>query len=169
MTLAYVTDQHGVDQGPHWLLAQSRNRFIHPGNDNHGFARWVIDNAQELTRLGPGYHYGEWWGQGIQRGYGLTEKRFSLFNVSRWDNFSRPGCCHVVPLLGYCLPSEVDRFVDLLRDTGSFAAPGFKNPEGVVLWHSASRTYCGKILLDNDGEHKGERHESRIPLEEEIH
>src|SRR5687767_11177216 len=65
------------------VTAQSRSTIITPQNDNFGFAKWVQDNAEELKQLGPGYHYGEWWGCGIQRKYGLDEKRFSLFNVSR--------------------------------------------------------------------------------------
>lgn len=70
------------------MRAGSRSRWITPEADNFGFAKWVADNAEELRRLGPGYHYGEWWGAGIQRRYGLTEKRFSLFNVSRWADAS---------------------------------------------------------------------------------
>src|SRR5262249_48952948 len=66
------------------VYAQSRNRIITPEQDNHGFARWVHDNAFALFEvLGLGLHFGEWWGSGIQRGYGLPkgEKRFSLFNT----------------------------------------------------------------------------------------
>ena len=37
-----------------------------------------------MTFLVPGRHFGEWWGSGIQRGYGLDEKTFSLFNAYRW-------------------------------------------------------------------------------------
>jgi hypothetical protein len=78
----------------------SRTRWITPQDDNFGFARWAEGNKSELMKLGPGRHYGEWWGHGIQRGYGLTEKRFSLFNTSRWtDDDVRPACCHVVPEL----------------------------------------------------------------------
>ena len=66
------------------IWAQSRTRLITPKNDNYGFAKWVEANWEDLLSLGEGYHYGEWWGQGIQRGYGLTEKRFSLFNTRRW-------------------------------------------------------------------------------------
>lgn len=67
------------------VFAGSRNRWIIPGDDNFGFAAWVSDNIPELLKLGPGRHFGEWWGGGIQRGYALNEKRFSLFNVSRWQ------------------------------------------------------------------------------------
>src|SRR4051812_31897860 len=66
------------------IKAASRTQWITVENDNHGFARWVDENKAELMKLGPGRHYGEWWGAGIQRRYGLKEKRFSLFNVSRW-------------------------------------------------------------------------------------
>ena len=62
----------------------SRSRFITPETDNAGFAKWAYTNKDELLKLGVGFHYGEWWGQGIQRGYNLKEKRFSLFNVQRW-------------------------------------------------------------------------------------
>src|ERR1035437_6724989 len=84
------------------LYAGSRNRWITPDNDNMGFARWVEANKVDLLKLGPGQHFGEWWGSGCQRGYGLTkgEKRFSLFNAIRWaDPATRPACSHVVPIL----------------------------------------------------------------------
>ena len=86
------------------IRAGSRTRWISTEDDNHGFARWVSEHVEELQRLGPGTHYGEWWGRGIQRGYGLDHKRFSLFNVSRWsDEAVRPTCCSVVPVLGRCV------------------------------------------------------------------
>ena len=73
------------------VRAGSRSRWITPEADNFGFARWVAEHAEELRALGIGYHYGEWWGAGIQRRYGLDHKRFSLFNVSLWaDGAVRP-------------------------------------------------------------------------------
>src|SRR4051812_35790932 len=66
----------------------SRSRFITSENDNAGFAKWAYANKDELLKLGVGFHYGEWWGQGIQRGYDVKEKRFSLFNVLRWSDDS---------------------------------------------------------------------------------
>lgn len=69
------------------IYAQSRKRLIRVGDDNAGFAAWVDENKDQLSAtLGPGLHFGEWWGSGIQRGYGLPkgEKRFSLFNTGRW-------------------------------------------------------------------------------------
>jgi hypothetical protein len=151
-----LVDQHGNSLGAYHLLAQSRNRFVVPevvrkGGDNHGFGKWVEDNAGALTRLGPGVHYGEWWGLGIQRGYGQARKRFSLFNVHRWNNESRPECCDVVPILGYGTPSDgvVEKAIAQLEHEGSKAAPGFLSPEGIIIWHSTSRQYF-KVLLKGD-------------------
>lgn len=80
------------------VRAGSRTRWITPDNDNFGFASWVKQHEEELRELGPGQHFGEWWGVGIQRGYGLSERRFSLFNATRWKD-ECPSCCHVVPVL----------------------------------------------------------------------
>jgi RNA ligase-like protein len=72
---------------PSLVLAQSRTRIITPEEDNFGFARWVKENERALAEvLGPGTHFGEWWGAGIQRGYRQTRKWFSLFNYTRWSN-----------------------------------------------------------------------------------
>lgn len=161
LAVRQLKDQHGAEIGLYALLAQSRQQFIVPArilakSDNHGFAGWVDQNVDELAKLGPGIHYGEWWGFGIQRGYGAPEKRFSLFNVSRWGahNPNTPACCHVVPVLGQCLPEEVGGYFEDLRWNGSKAIPGYMRPEGVVVWHTQSRHYY-KILLENDEGHKG--------------
>lgn len=124
------------------IAAQSRTRFVTPGKDtdNHGFAAWVKANAEQLAGLGEGRHYGEWWGRGIQRGYGIVGKQFSLFNTDRWGK-ERPACCQVVPVL-YQGPNShhaVVACMDSLKE-GSWAAPGFKNPEGIVIYHTAART-----------------------------
>lgn len=135
------------------ILAGSRTRWITPENDNHGFARWVQEHADELRDgLGLGTHFGEWWGSGIQRRYGLKEKRFSLFNVSRWSD-ARPACCDVVPVLysGMFDTAEVDRCLEKLNAEGSVAAPGFMQPEGVVVFHVASGALYKKTLDKNDG------------------
>jgi hypothetical protein len=136
------------------VSAQSRSRVIVPGNDNFGFAGWVFENAPQLKLLGPGYHFGEWWGKGIQRGYGLEEKRFSLFHTGGINEL--PGCVSVVPKLDAGLLSSgvVDRALNVLRVCGSVAAPGFDKPEGVVVFHSASRQLF-KVLLEGDDIPKG--------------
>lgn len=140
------------------MLAGSRNRYIVPAADNFGFARWVREHADELWQLGEGRHFGEWWGSGIQRGYGLQngEKRFSLFNVNRWGIHrdvekypsDHPACCQVVPVIGIhpFSTESIDAALDLLRFDGSLAAPGFKKPEGIVIFHSASGQLFKKTL-----------------------
>ncbi len=133
------------------LIAGSRNKWITSKDDNAGFARWVQENKEELLKLGPGSHFGEWWGKGIQRNYGLQEKRFSLFNISRWE-VSRPACCHVVPVLwrGTMEDVRINDILDKLKHEGSVVAPGFMNPEGVVVFHVASSTLFKKTLDKND-------------------
>ncbi len=125
----------------------SRTRWITPEDGNYGFARWATAHTDELRTLGPGRHFGEWWGQGIQRGYGLTEKRFSLFNSIRWAE-SRPACCHVVPVLfdGVWDGTEPAMVLSNLRIGGSEAAPGFMRPEGIVVFHVAGNVGFKKTL-----------------------
>ena len=131
----------------------SRTRWITPQNDNYGFAAWAMENKEELMRLGEGTHFGEWWGKGIQRNYGLSERRFSLFNTSRWgDDNIRPRCCHVVPVID---SGTFDTIIPILainrlRDNGSFAAPGFLNPEGIVIYHVAAKCYFKKTIDRDD-------------------
>lgn len=139
----------------HLIYAQSRTRLVWPGKqDNFGFAGWVRENAAELVRLGPGTHFGEWWGSGIQRGYGLPkgEKRFSLFNTSRWSDAAvRPACCGVVPVLyqGPLDQDEIEMAIEMLAVCGSKAAPGFMEPEGVVVYHTAANQLF-KVTVEND-------------------
>ena len=133
----------------------SRSRWLLPvkSQDNFGFARWAEEHKEELLKLGPGYHYGEWWGLGIQRGYAQTEKRFSLFNTFRWaDPFVRPPCCGVVPVLfdGLFSTDAVDEVITNLAWGGSQAAPGFMEPEGIVIYHQAAKSYFKKTVLHDE-------------------
>lgn len=140
-----------------YVRAGSRARWLSMRDDNYGFARWVHNNAHELARLGLGAHFGEWWGLGIQRSYGQDRKRFSLFNTHRWADASvRPACCDVVPILysGIFDTKVVEIALDQLSELGSMAAPGFMRPEGVIVYHEASRTYFKKTL-HKDEEWKG--------------
>lgn len=138
------------------VFAGSRTRWVVPPDDNFGWGRWVIEHAEELKRLGPGSHFGEWWGAGIQRKYGQTGKRFSLFNVSRWaDPAARPACCDVVPELwrGNFDELNLPMLLNRLATEGSQAAPGFMKPEGLVIFHVASGQLFKKTL-EKDAEPK---------------
>lgn len=135
------------------FLVGSRSRWITPEDDNYGFARWAAEHKDELLTLGPGRHFGEWWGAGIQRRYDMTEKVFSLFNTSRWtvDN-PPPPCCRVVPVMftGIFSSTVVDVCLEQLKSLGSVAAPGFMRPEGVVIYQTASRYYFKKTIEKDD-------------------
>jgi len=137
------------------FLVGSRSRRITPEYDNYGFAQWAHAHKDELMLLGHGRHFGEWWGSGIQRGYGLKngEKRFSLFNTGRWnaDN-PPPACCSVVPVLfnGIFTSTAVDACIYMLNSEGSRASPGFMHPEGVIVYQSAGRCYFKKTILKDD-------------------
>lgn len=158
-----------------FMLIGSRTQWITTSNDNHGFARWAQDNVEELKKLGPGHHFGEWWGQGIQRGYGLKEKRFSLFNVIRWnaDMFYQfktkpwengdqkrarpefifpPSCCDTVPVITTGILGKIDIPIILrnLEIYGSYAAPGFMKPEGIVIYHVAGNVAFKKTIEKDD-------------------
>lgn len=137
------------------IRAGSRNKWITPGKqtDNMGFAGWVRDNAQELVKLGEGRHFGEWWGKGIGRGYRVPDKRFSLFNAKRWtDNPDLPSCCRIVPILwrGIFDTDEVEDQIRLLREGGSKAAPGFMDPEGIVIYHLAGGVGFKKTIKNDE-------------------
>jgi hypothetical protein len=160
----YITDDGQFYTG-------SRTRWITPESDNFAFAAWAQDNKAELMKLGPGRHFGEWWGRGIQRNYGLEDRRFSLFNVSRWCLHGAqpkqipsadprvikmqeelPSCVGLVPVLyrgefqtNLCVAALSD-----LRYGGSQAAPGFMRPEGIVCFHVAANIGFKKTL-DDDG------------------
>ena len=151
------------------FLCGSRTRWIVPGDDNYGFAKWAHENKDELMKLGPGQHFGEWWGQGIQRNYGLKEKRFSLFNASRWVKPRKdgptpmlpgqepcPDCCDVVPIIYEGSMDNINAIVsDAMAELiyrGSKAAPGFSDPEGIIIWHKAANIGFKKTLVND---HKG--------------
>jgi hypothetical protein len=127
----------------HWLDTSSKG-------DNFGFAKWVLERSDELRALGPGRHFGEWYGQGIQRNYGLQEKRFALFNVGRWTAETVPSCVGIVPILARGENVNPDEAMEKLKAGGSVIAPGFMNPEGVVVFHSASRQMY-KLTFKDDG------------------
>lgn len=150
---AVIVDEDGVTVG-----AQSRNRLIAPERDNAGFGAWVQANATALADiLGPGHHFGEWWGSGIQRGYGMRagQKFFSLFNTARWEGLydwkTWPTGLDVIPVLyagPFSMPA-VKACLAELEDQGSVAAPGFMNPEGVVIYHTAANQMF-KVTVEDD-------------------
>lgn len=162
---------HVMDDGR--VYCQSRTRLLPMGpqgmddvdwakRDNHGFAAWVREHSHLLSViLGPGTHYGEWWGNGINRGYDCKpgDKRFSLFNTSKWahlrDHPSYPELpsLSVVPVL-WTGPFDTERVLDIadyLQRHGSVAKPGYDRPEGLCIYHTASNSVFKYPFDKNEG------------------
>jgi len=135
------------------VAAQSRKRLITPDNDNFNFARWVVDNAETLVAdLGEGVHFGEWYGQGIQKAFpNMKVKRFALFNVKRWEGvwFNTPEL-ECVPVLykGDFNEALIRSFISSLRTMGSTIDHTAK-AEGIVIYHTAANSVF-KVLCEND-------------------
>lgn len=139
-TNACIVIENGV------ISAQSRTQFITPEKDNYGFATWVCNNKEQLINdLGEGHHFGEWWGKGIQRGYNLEEKRFSLFNPTK-----KSSICSNVPIIATCsfehIFMTIESTVKMLQEQGSFAAKGYMKPEGVIAYGERSHAYWKAII-----------------------
>lgn len=141
------------------FLTGSRTRWITPENDNFGFSRWAHDNKDAIVeQLGVGTHFGEWWGHGIQRHYGMSTRVFSLFNVNLWELPAKCGdltVCRVVPVLWRGQFDEVNDSVSCsmayLARYGSKAAPGFMQPEGIVVYHTANGSAFKKTFEKDEG------------------
>lgn len=174
MVMAYSSDimqaltTRGIDSittPTNIILVGSRNRYLSGDADHHGFFQWVNRNHMELETLGPGRHFGEWWGKGIQKRYHDTQKRFSLFNTQRWHAQGQdylpegmewaPACCDVVPILykGPFTTQAVEKTVFNLRVRGSSVDPLCKRPEGVIVFHHALNQ-AFKVTLEKDEQPK---------------
>lgn len=138
--------------------AQSRNRLITPADDNFGFAKWVDENAHLLAViLGPGHHFGEWWGSGINRAYDCKngDRRFSLFNTEKWKHLRDSPVYPELPALS-TVPVlwqgslDTSRILDIgayLQNHGSIAKPGYDRPEGLCVYHTAASSVF-KVVFD---------------------
>lgn len=164
------------------LTTQSRKRLITPDDDNFGFARWAYDNAGALTDvLGYGVHFGEWFGEGIQKNpLGIEGKRFAhfspwKFNDAEKERIENSGLVEFVPILfeGQADEWTIPHTIEMLRVYGSRVEGAkstevevFPGPdgtytkanaaEGVIVWQKETQQKY-KILLENDSIHKGQQ------------
>lgn len=137
------------------VRSASRNRWITTDSDNYGFARWVEEHKLELASLGEGYHYGEWAGVGIQRGYVTNRREFFLFRYRE----DLPSCCRLVPILysGEFFDGVINIYEQELKMSGSQAFPGSTSrPEGMVIYHSQAKQLFKVVFENNPDKHKGE-------------
>lgn len=160
------TSDHTVTKTPDGrafiVTAATRDFKLKHDTDYFGFREWVYAHAQSLAMiLGPGDHFGEWWGGGIRRGYGLPDgdRRFSLFDFNRWSSMigqtlemTEVDEIRVVPIittLSSFDSSDIHRLLDLLRRTGSYAEVGYKPAEGVVIYNTDGLPVVKAVLKDD--------------------
>jgi hypothetical protein len=154
--LATIEQPNGVVGEVYVIRAGSRSRYLSLEDDNFGFARWVSSNSEELFKFGPGRHYGEWYGVGIQRGYNLSERRLAMFNP-RWA-IEGPSVVDSTPVLGLMQGFDQDLLETIwydLKTTGSRAVPGFMDPEGIVVYHTAANQMFKQTFEFDQGKWSG--------------
>jgi hypothetical protein len=166
------------------VRAQSRKRIITPGNDNFGFASWVWENADGLANLlGYGYHYGEWYGEGIQKNpLAVAGRRWALFNTWHWGSKPNLDRLKMVDIPGLTLvpvlhdehrdgPADYMTIPNIMEDLALHGSKAdgaemvrqgydwepdvYKQPEGIIVWQRETRQRY-KILLREDDKHKWE-------------
>lgn len=122
------------------LFVGSRNRWLSgetKQSDNFGFYAWVMANETEIRKLGVGRHFGEWYGAGIGRNYGLENRYFALFNTRR-PKESLPDCVGQVPILyeGPFTKDDTDIAARELMVEGSKVQASYWDgkPEGYVVF-----------------------------------
>lgn len=160
-----------IDTEDMTVTAGSRTRWLTPEHDNYGFAAWVRNHQHLLIDiLGPGRHYGEWAGPGINSGEGLTAKTFFIFNtehplVTHLTFMDDMTVITKVPKLyeGKYTTTCVAKAMNKLKKEGSKAAPGYMHPEGVVVNINGKR--YKKVFKPEETKWKGKEGE-RFPKKE---
>lgn len=142
------------------VFPQSRNRYVTVEADNQGFAFFVKENEDSIRELlGPGTHYGEWYGSGIGKRYKklMDSKLFALFNTERWQDANLPPQITAPPILyqGTFNSFFIDKALNELIKDGSKAVPGAK-AEGIIIHHVASQTNF-KVTCENDEKPKASK------------
>ncbi len=119
-----------------WLVDDGSNKW-----DNYGFGKWVAKNGAELGKLPPGTHYGEWYGKGINRNYGMTDRKLMLFNAPRYIGLQQsgllPSCVELETVIHTCGPLDLYDHIEFFKqeaeDRGSWHVPGFMKVEGLIV------------------------------------
>ena len=125
----------------------SRNRYISFSDDNAGFANFFKDYearfedaAKDITtdESYPLRIYGEWFGCGIQRGYGLKDKFFMPFNSFYSEKLIEYQVPNVIApnimYTGKFSMEVVDTCMQQLKLNGSGVVKDYKQPEGIVIF-----------------------------------
>lgn len=157
--LIYVDYEGGV-------FAGSRNRWLTEADgsvadDNYGFGAWVRMHARDLRgTLGPGYHYGEWFGKGIARNYGLDHRRFYLFAVDRYpslvnNDLTLHDGTHLgtVPVLHRAVEFDHRHIPEIAAELHHSRINSFPRPEGFCIFFEHNHMIL-KVVLDKHNEKK---------------
>lgn len=126
--------QIGIDETGLKFIG-SRNKIIGIGDDNAGFARWVVDNEEQLvSELGVGVHYGEWAGPGIQKNpLRLETKRFFLFDGRWYQDLVLAEACPVLYHGGILDYSRIKEVLEALLAEGTQVPDAAGRPEGLII------------------------------------
>jgi hypothetical protein len=143
-TNACIIVEINAEGVPEVIGVQSRSRLITPEDDNYGFAGWVERNKEDLAlKLGEGYHYGEWAGNGIQKNpHNIEGKKLFLFNSNRWQDGrqERPIGVECVPVL-YEGAFTKDTINAAMNTLWEHAKQTGYHPEGIVVWYHKTKRY----------------------------
>lgn len=138
----------------------SKNRYLESHEDNAGFMNFYsyhknifINTAKELNEkeieisgetltkyeeIYPIHIYGEWFGKGIQRGYGLDKKFFMPFNPEYAELLIEHEVPHIVrPYIlyeGKFSEKVATSSMHFLKEEGSYVIPKYMKPEGIVIY-----------------------------------
>lgn len=150
------------------LTVQSRKRIITPvaldgnGADNYGFAHYARTHEYDLWKFfGPGRHYGEWFGTGINRGYGMLERVFAPFNTGLFSRerveAEAPEGVSFTPVMWEGLLTDlnvgVEYVMNELAEFGSFTKEGAGwAAEGAMIFSNQ----FGYLKVPFEGAHKWE-------------
>lgn len=151
----YKYDWNGQRYDDHLVQFGSRNRYITTTDDNAGFANYFTPHiasictlAESLINYGdndnpkqdwPIYIYGEWFGKGIQRGYGLDEKYFMPFSSFYAEHMIKAGIPNImmpnIMYTGKFSLEVVDNCMNRLTSGGFHTLiTNYDYPEGVVIY-----------------------------------
>ena len=128
----------------------SQNRYISSHDDNMGFVNFFEQHTGDIFNIYdmikeekgditlPLHIYGEWFGKGIQRGYGLADKHFMPFSEFLATKLIDAGVPNIkMPVTlhsGKFSIATLDGCMNKLKDEGSQVIPGYNRPEGVVIY-----------------------------------
>ena len=142
----------------HVVTFGSRNKWIDVHSDNAGFANFFTPHIDKIVRVPeilkanavneldnrnkacnmPIRIYGEWFGQSIQRTYGLKQKLFMPFHTLLAKALIEAGVPNIIePFIFYTGKfdkSISDGFMDTLKTHGSCVVPGYFQAEGIVVY-----------------------------------